>query len=297
MIEPVSETVFNPDELMKKLNEVVGILNQTSRESARKDVIIDEYAAENMQLKHELSKLKTLVFGAKSERFQGQGSVDQMQLSFEDESLKPLTAEQLTQKINYTRKKAVLGVSSHPGRTAFPASLPRQERILLPETDLTGYREVGREITEELEYIPGKLFVRQYIRPKFVRKNTDGFIVAGLPSRPIEKGIAGPGLLAQIIIDKYVDHLPLYRQVERFRREGVTLAASTISGWLTACCTLLDPLYQQLKNEVLKSNYLQVDESGIKVLDKDKKGSTHKGFYWLYYAHLSKQVFFDYRPG
>jgi len=297
MIEHVSETVFNPDELMKKLNEVVAVLNQTLQESAKKDVIIDQYAAENMQLKHELSKLKMLVFGAKSERFQGQGSADQMQLSFEDESPKPLTAEQLTQKINYTRKKAALSVSSHPGRTAFPASLPREENILLPDTDLTGYREVGREITEELEYIPGKLFVRQYIRPKFVRKNTDEFIVACLPSRPIEKGIAGPGLLAQIIIDKYVDHLPLYRQVERFKREGVTLAASTISGWLTACCTLLDPLYQQLKNEVLKSNYLQVDESPIKVLDKDKKGSTHKGFYWLYYAHLSKQVFFDYRPG
>ncbi|MGY4385724.1 transposase [Pedobacter sp. UYP24] len=293
MIELVSETVYNPRELMKKLNEVVGILNQTLQESAKKDIIIDQYAAENMQLKHELSKLKTLVFGAKSERFQALGSADQMQLSFEAESPKPLTAEQLTEKINYTQKKAALNVTSHPGRTAFPASLPREENILLPDTDLTGYREVGREITEELEYIPGKLFVRQYIRPKYVRKNTDDFIVAPLPSRPIEKGIAGPGLLSQIIIDKYVDH----RQVERFKREGITLAASTLSGWLTACCTLLDPLYQQLKNQVLKSSYLQVDESPIKVLDKDKKGSSHKGFYWLYYAPVSKQVFFDYRQG
>jgi transposase len=187
MIEPGSETVFNPDELMKKLNEVVGVLNQTAQESAKKDILIDQYTAENMRLKHELSKLKTLVFGAKSERFQGQGSIDQMQLSFEVESSKPLSAEQLTEKITYTRKKAALSVSSHPGRTAFPASLPRKENMLLPDTDLTGYREVGREITEELEYIPGKLFVRQYIRPKFVRKNTDEFIVVSLPPRPIEK--------------------------------------------------------------------------------------------------------------
>lgn len=297
MIEPASETMTSLDELMKKLNEVAGVLNETSRESAKKDVVIDQYAAENMQLKHELSKLKTLVFGAKSERFQGQISPDQMALSFEDEAPKPLTAEQLTEKINYTRKKAALSVPAHPGRTAFPAALPREENILLPAMDLTGYREIGREITEELEYIPGKLFVRQYIRPKYVLKNTDDFIVAPLPSRPIEKGIAGPGLLAQIIIDKYVDHLPIYRQVERFKREGITMSASTLSGWLTACCTLLDPLYQQLKNQVLRSSYLQVDESPIKVLDKDKKGSTHKGFYWLYYAPDSKQVFFDYRQG
>jgi transposase len=140
------------------------------RNLQKKDVVIDQYAAENMQLKHELSKLKTLVFGAKSERFQGQISPDQMALSFEDEAAKPLTAEQLTQKINYTRKKASLSIPNHPGRTAFPAALPREENILLPAIDLTGYREVGREITEELEYVPGKLFVRQYIRPKYVRK-------------------------------------------------------------------------------------------------------------------------------
>jgi len=297
MIEPVSQTDFNPAELIKKLNEVVGSLNMTLQESVKKDTLIDQYAAENMQLKHELSKLKTLIFGTKSERFQGQLSADQLSLGFEGETAKPLSPEQLTQQINYTRKKAALSDTSHPGRAAFPASLPREEVIIQPKMDLNGYREIGREITEELEYIPGKLFVRQYIRPKYVRKNTDGFIIADLPSRPIEKGIAGPGLLAQIIIDKYFDHLPVYRQVERFKREGIVMAASTISGWLTACCALLDPLYQQLKSSVLKSNYLQVDESPIKVLDKDKKGTTHKGFYWLYYAPLSKQVFFDYRQG
>lgn len=298
MIEPVSQAFFDPHELMIKLNEVVGVLNQTTQQSAIKDAIIEEYAAENLQLKQELAQLKTLVFGSKSERFAAGASPDQLALAFEQKPAQPLSGQELTEQINYTRKKAALSTPvNHPGRMPLPASLPRQEVILEPLADLTGYRQIACEITEELEYIPGKLFVKRYVRPKYVKGNGDDFIIAELPRRPIEKGIAGPGLLAQVIIDKYVDHLPVYRQVERFKREGITLPSSTISGWLSACCQLLEPLYDKLKASVLKSTYLQVDESPIKVLDKDKKGTTHRGFYWLYYAPVSKQVFFDYRRG
>ena len=107
--------------------------------------------------------------------------------------------------------------------------------------------------------------------------------------------MAGPGLLAQIVIDKYVDHMPLYRQMQRFERTGLKLPYSTLTDWVSATCKLILPLYESLKAEVLKSNYLHADETPIKVLDKDKKAGTHRGYYWVYQDSIKKIVFFDYQ--
>ena len=109
--------------------------------------------------------------------------------------------------------------------------------------------------------------------------------------------MAGAGLLTQIVIDKYMDHLPLYRQMQRFERSGVKLPYSTLTEWVSATCKLIEPLYEALTREVLKSSYLHVDETPIKVLDKDKKGQTHRGYYWVYQNSLDKIVFFDYQEG
>jgi transposase len=115
--------------------------------------------------------------------------------------------------------------------------------------------------------------------------------------RPLPKAIAGAGLLTQIVIDKYVDHLPLHRQQERFKREGVNIAYSTITDWVSNTCKLIEPLYDSLKKQVLTSDYLHADETPIRVLDKDKKGETHRGYYWVYHNSLSDLVLFDYQPG
>jgi hypothetical protein len=123
------------------------------------------------------------------------------------------------------------------------------------------------------------------------------FVIADLPSRPLPKAIAGAGLLAQIVIDKYVDHLPLHRQQQRFNREGLNIPYSTITDWVSNTCTLITPLYEALKKLVLQSPYLHADETPIKVLDKDKQGSTHRGFYWVYHNSLDDLVFFDYQQG
>jgi hypothetical protein len=104
-------------------------------------------------------------------------------------------------------------------------------------------------------------------------------------------------LLAQIIIDKYTDHLPVHRQIQRFEREGIKLPASTLTGWISGTCSLLEPLYEVHRKRVLSSNYLQADETPIKVLDKDKKGTTHRGFHWVYHAPQERLVLFDYREG
>ena len=100
-----------------------------------------------------------------------------------------------------------------------------------------------------------------------------------------------------VIIDKYVDHLPLYRQEQRFSRVGITLAPSTLCNWKSSVCSLIAPLYDAMVKEVLQTNYLHVDETPIKVLDQDKKGTTHRGYFWVYHNSHKKIVIFDYRKG
>jgi hypothetical protein len=130
-----------------------------------------------------------------------------------------------------------------------------------------------------------------------MRPDNGGVLIGQLPCRPLEKAMAGEGLLAQIVIDKFVDHLPLHRQMQRFERSGVKLAYSTLTDWVSNTCELISPLFEALKKEVLASGYLHADETPIKVLDKDKKGQTHRGFYWVYQDSIAKTVLFDYQEG
>jgi transposase len=254
----------------------------------------DELLAENMQLRHELDQLKKIVFGNRHERFVPAVPPEQLSLDIAVDT-KEVPAI-VSEHIEYTRRK-VESNKPHPGRMTLPASLPRERVIIEPEEDVTGYKKIGEEITEELEQVPAKLFVRQYVRPKYARPSGEGIVIGSLPVRPLEKSIAGPGLLAQMVIDKYVDHLPIHRQMERFKRNGVTLAYSTLTDWISGVCDLIDPLYELHKKLVLESEYLCVDETPIKVLDKEKKGKTHRGYHWVYFSPGTKQVLFDYREG
>jgi transposase len=157
---------------------------------------------------------------------------------------------------------------------------------------------IGTEVTEELEYKPASYFIKRYIRYKYAPKSKEGKILIGsLPARVIEKGIAGPGLLASILVDKYTDHLPLHRQLQRFKRENIPIAASTLEGWTRQGLKILDILYEHLLQQTRAKGYLQADESPIKVQDKDKKGSCHQGYYWVYHCPLDGTVLFDYQPG
>jgi len=251
------------------------------------------------QLRHELDQLKKMIFGTKQERFIPGGAPDPAQLTM------GLSAEQIAatslikaKKIEYTRTPTAAPnpATAHQGRMKLPEHLERKE-ILIDVEGKQGCREIGREITEELEYQPGKLYVNQFIRPKYVSADNMTILIAPMPDRPLPKAIAGPGLLAQIVIDKYVDHLPLHRQQQRFSREKINIPYSTISDWVSNTCKLITPLYDVLQKEVLASNYLHVDETPIKVLDKDKKGETHRGYFWVYHNSLKDMVLFDYQPG
>jgi hypothetical protein len=107
----------------------------------------------------------------------------------------------------------------------------------------------------------------------------------------------GAGLLSQLITDKFVYHLPFYRQAQRYEQLGMKIPASTLDGWFEAACSLLEPLYQALRLQILSATYLQGDETPIAVLDKQKKGDTHQGYHWVYYSPEQRLVLFDYQPG
>lgn len=246
-------------------------------------------------LKAELDQLKRLIYGSRSERFAPDVNPEQTTLALNISTIEMKPAEKQT--ITYERDKKSPSLSIHTGRNPLPAHLPRVEILLEPQGDVSQLKRIGKEITEQLEFEPGKFFVKQFIRPKYAMAQGEGVLMAELPSRPIEKGIPGPGLLASIVIEKYADHIPLYRQIERFRREGIRIAPSTMSDWIAAACTLVAPLYEVLKKKVLSSDYLQADETPIKVLDKDKKGKTHRGYYWVYRDPVCGRVLFDYRQG
>ena len=264
---------------------------------AEKSPTYEELFFQNTQLRHELDQLKRLIFGSKHERFIPVASPDQLSLDIVTQRREQAPATMET--IHYERKKASQPAPEkiQTGRMPLPASLPREQIIIEPTEDVTGWKNIGQEITEELERTPGKLFVRQYVRNKYLKPTGETIVIGELPVRPIDKGIAGPGLLAQIVIDKYVDHLPVYRQVQRFEREGMKLPISTLADWISATCDLLEPLYEVHRKKVLSNDYLQADETPIKVLDKAKKGTTHRGYHWVYHAPLCRLVLFDYREG
>lgn len=247
-----------------------------------------------IQLQTELAQLKRMIFGSKSERFLP-AHPDQQQLLFTELPAAEIELQQ--EEINYTRTKVTVKENKHKGRLPLPKHLVRVEHIIEPVEKTEGLVCIGKEITEELEYTPGKFFVNKYIRPKYAKPEQQGVLIAALPSRPIEKGIAGPGLLGSILVEKYVDHLPLYRQLQRFKRENIHIPPSTIGDWVKYSCELLTPLYDTLKKQVLASGYVMADETPIKVLDKDKEGATHQGYYWVYRAAQEKLIVFDYRQG
>ena len=252
-----------------------------------------------IELKQQLAQLQKMVFGSKHERFiPSSPDALQLALGIQAETIASCSVVD-AKKISYIKTNIAIEPKplQHPGRMKLPESLRREEIIIEPGEDITGCKKMGEEITEVLDYQPGELFVKKYIRNKYAKPGNEGVLIGELPSRPIEKAMAGAGLLAQIIIDKYADHLPLYRQRQRFERSGVKLSYSTLTDWVSSTCKLITPVFEALKKEVLQSGYLHVDETPIKVMSKEKSGETHRGYYWVYQNSIDKIVFFDYQEG
>ena len=226
------------------------------------------------KLRHQLAGHRAHRFGASAE------TADQLQLALETSEL---AAAAMTAKLRLPEPTEEKGV---PKRRPIPDHVPRTMIELLPETDDCAtcggrLRQVGEDVTEELEYVPGRFVVNRITRPRFACTGCDGFTQAPLPSRPIERGRPGPGLLAHVLVSKYADHLPLYRQSQVFAREGIDLDRSTLADWVGKTTALLEPLAEAIGRHVLAGHAIHADDTPVRLLAPGT-GKTRTARLWTY---------------
>jgi len=247
--------------------------------------------AEYERVKSENEYLRKMIFGAQTERHTSEIDAAQLNL-FGTEQHQEDTIEEV-ETISYERKK-----KKHAGRNKLPENLPVEVITIEPKEDTTDLKKIGEEITESLKYTPASLVLIRTIRPKYVKKGEDGVLIAPMPNRPIHKCIAESSLLSHIIVNKFVDHQPFYRQIQGFKRDYAwELSSSTVNDWFVACCTLMEPIYNLMVDQIKQSDYIQVDESPIKVLESEKSKQTHQGYQWVYHSPAKQTIVFNYRKG
>jgi len=254
-----------------------------------------EYKNRIAFLEHELEQLKRLIFGTKSERFISNEPPLPPNTLFSQAGDDEQPLENLTEEITYTRDKPI---KKRGGRKELPDHLERIVIVLEPEGKTDNMKCIGRKVTEELEYIPGVIFVNRYERPKYKDPKSEKIIIAPMPSRVVDKCIAGPDLMAYAIIGKYIDHIPYYRFLQQLKRmHQVDIPRSTFGGWACQYTNALEPLFIAHQKEVLSANYLQNDESPIKVQSDEVKGKCHLGYMWVCRDPQKDLVMFTYQKG
>ena len=234
-------------------------------------------------LKLLLVKLHRMQFGRKSEKLQRQ--IEQLELRLEE-----LESKRSEKEPEAPKPAPVISTSTStaakPARRALPAHLPRQTRIHGPKETVCPQcqgelRKLGEDVSEMLEYVPASFVVIRQVRLKLSCTKCDCIVQAEAPSRPIERGIAGPGLLAHVLVSKYSDHLPLYRQSEIHVRQDVELERSTLADWVGGCSRLLEPLVEGLRRYVMSAGKLHADDTPVPVLAPGQ-GKTKTGRLWTY---------------
>jgi transposase len=230
--------------------------------------------AEIEHLKLVIAKLKRLQFGRRSEKLDRE--IEQLELRLEELQVSsapaaPLAAEKPTAQV--------------PVRRPLPEHLPRTRVEHTPACACpdcgAAMRKIGEDVSEILDYVPARFRVIQHVRPKLACPACERIVQLEAPSRPIERGLAGAGLLAHILVSKYADHLPLYRQAQIYAREGVELERSTMAEWVGGCFRLVDPLIEALARYVMAAGKLHADDTPVPVLDPGR-GRTKTGRLWTY---------------
>jgi len=263
---------------------------------------IDTQQIKISKLEQQVAYLQRRLWGKSSEKFIKEDPL-QRRLDFEGLELLP-QEEELAHKAEQeiiAYKNIQVKIKDKPVRKPLPQDLPRVEEHIYPlnvDIHSQGITELEPEVTEVLEYEPGKCYVRKIIRHKYVVKvGADSQVVtAPLMPLPLAKSYAGATLLAEIMIDKYVNHLPFYRQIQMFKQIGVSIAPATVNGWFKGIADLLRPLYYRLRELVLESDYLQVDETTLPIVHEEKH-KTVKGYIWMLRSVMRDLVFFHYDHG
>jgi transposase len=230
------------------------------------------------QLTHEMAVLKRWRFDRKSEQ------LDVVQHSLLDESI-DADIEAISLEIEALKEKPASIPKEKPRRVALPATFARRE--IRHEPDDTqcscgcSLERIGEDVSEKLDYTPGVFEVEKHIRGKWVCRSCERLVQAPVAPHIIDKGIPTTGLLAQVLIAKYLDHLPLYRQESIFGRAGLALPRSTLAQWVGACGVRLQPLIEAMKAQLLTRPILHADETPVPML-KPGLGRTHRAYLWSY---------------
>ena len=249
-------------------------------------------------LKIVIAKLRRMIFGTKSEKVTRE--IEQLELKLEE--LETGKAERVS-----ATTKTDAPPRNKPTRRPLPAHLPREVHTHLPIEeacpDCGGeLRKLGEDVSEILERIPASYKVIQHVRPKMACAKCDVIVQAPAPSRPIERGLAGPALLAHVLVSKYADHCPLYRQSEIFARDGIDLDRSTLADWVGGASHLLSPLIDQIRKHVMAGSKLHADDTPVPVLAPGM-GKTKTARLWTYVrddrpagSDVPPAVWFAYSP-
>ena len=249
------------------------------------DEQLSSRAAEIERLKLLIVRLQRMQFGRKSEKLERE--IRQLELQLDDlEESAAQNRQRAEHRLPEAAATVFASVTSKPARGPLPDHLPRQTEMHRPIADKCpecggDLRKFGEDISEILEYVPARFKVIRHVRPKLSCRKCDVIVQAAAPSRPIERGLAGPGLLAHVLVSKYADHQPLYRQAEMYAREGVELERSTLADWVGASAELLAPLNDALRQYVMSASKLHADDTPVPVLAPGT-GKTKLGRLWTY---------------
>jgi transposase len=258
-------------------------LAKQSRELEHNRAQLKEQAAHIEKLKFELARLRRWRFGNSAESL----GAEQIALWSDELDGDIAAAESRLGQVSSSEPARSSTERRAPRREKLPETLPRlEEHYRLESTacaDCGGTLEqIGAEVTEQLDLIPAKFFVRRYIRAKYCCRHCQSIHTPELPPQPIDKGMAAPGLLAQVLVSKYQDHQPLYRQEQIYQRMGIELPRSTLAGWVGQLEVLVEPLVKRMKDRLLASEpILHADEIPVPVLEPGN-GKTATGYLWAY---------------
>ena len=265
--------------------------------------VLEQKNHENDRLRHQIEQIKKSLYGRRSEKITGPqwlfeyagllAAIEQASEETPDEKASPPEEKEKPSRSRKTGKRLQINK---------PLPIVKSEYALSDENCTcekcgSPLQKMGEETTRQLDYRPASFYIHTHVRIKYSCPGCkETIVLADMPSQPIEKGLPGPGLLANILVNKYCDHLPLYRQEQIYEREGIEIPRQTMCDWIAGCANLLRPIYDWMQKDLLASEVIHTDDTPVRVQDQNREG-TRQGRFWVYVGDRNHpQVLYDYTP-